>query len=42
MKYGIRAIALALNIDPGRSPQIFTKKVDFLERLCYTSLDAGV
>jgi hypothetical protein len=25
-----------------RSPQIFTKKVDFSERLCYTSFDAGV
>ncbi|MEG4814819.1 hypothetical protein [Microcoleus sp. K5-D4] len=42
MKYGIRAIALALNIDPGRSPQIYTKIVEFSEQLCYSSLDAGV
>ncbi|MCC3404408.1 MAG: hypothetical protein JGK17_02110 [Microcoleus sp. PH2017_10_PVI_O_A] len=26
----------------GRSPQIFTKIVDILEQLCYSSLDAGV
>ena len=36
------AIALLLNVEFARSPQIFTKTLAFLEELCYGSLDAGV